>query len=289
MMPQAQGIAAYIFDPLFVTNRYAHTAELLLPAYECVFQSNSTGTGLTTSYDSISMAMDTIIFDLDIPIVQSQSNQGSQFSRSEAWAKNILSIGGVYHFDTLTRADDGWFSGASIGPAEDGRIKPDLVSFYDQIFTTNGGSTTDYTPSFNGTSAATPICAGALGLTIQMWASGLFGPTNPGATVFAKRPHAATAKALLINNANAYAFSGLNHDFARVHQGWGTPDLARTYDRANAGKAIVVDETVLLAPLGSASWVVNVAAGEPDLRATLAWSDPPGRPRRPCTGSTTST
>ena len=142
MMPQAQGIAGYIFDPLFVTNRYAYTAELLLPAYECVFQSNSTGTNLTTSYDSISMAMDTIIFDLDLPIVQSQSNQGSQFSRSEAWAKNILSIGGVYHFDTLTRADDGWFSGASIGPAEDGRVKPDLVSFYDQVFTTNGSSTT---------------------------------------------------------------------------------------------------------------------------------------------------
>ena len=103
------------------------------------------------------MAMDTIIFDLDLSILQSQSNQGTQFSRPEAWAKNIISVGGVYHHDTLTRADDGWSNGASIGPAEDGRIKPDLVNFYDQVFTTTGTSTTAYTPSFNGTSAATPI------------------------------------------------------------------------------------------------------------------------------------
>ena len=72
------------------------------------------------------MQMDDIIFDLDLSILQSQSNKGTQFSRPEAWAKNIISVGGVYHFDTLSRADDAWNNGASIGPAEDGRIKPDL-------------------------------------------------------------------------------------------------------------------------------------------------------------------
>jgi hypothetical protein len=220
--------------------------------------------------------MDTIVFDLDLAIVQSQSNQGSQYSRPEAWAKNVLSVGGVFHYDTLTRADDSWSNGASIGPAEDGRIKPDLCGYYDQVFTTTGSSTTAYTSTFNGTSAATPICAGSLGLTIEMWASGLFGPTNPGPTVFAKRPHASTAKALLVNNADSYPFSGPTHDLARTNQGWGTPDLARTYDRAAAGKRLVVDETVVLPPLQSVSYFVGVSPGEPDLRATLTWSDPPG-------------
>jgi serine protease AprX len=276
MLPQGQGFAGYIYDTLFSTNRYAYTAELLTPGYECVFQSNSTGGNWTTAYDSVSMEMDDIIFDLDISILQSQSNQGTQLSRPQAWAKNIISVGGVYHQNTLSRADDQWNNGASIGPAEDGAIKPDICNYYDQVFTTTSTSTTTYTSGFNGTSAATPITAGCVGLTIQMWASGLFGPTNPGSTVFAKRPHASTAKALLVNNANQYAFSGTNHDLTRTHQGWGTPDLTRTYDRAAAGKAFVIDETVTLPPLQSVSYLLSVGAGEPDLRATLVWSDPSG-------------
>jgi hypothetical protein len=278
LLPQGQGFAGYVYDSLFVSNRYAYTAELLLPAYECVFQSNSTGGNWTTSYNSASLEMDDIVFDLDIAILQSQSNQGTQSSRPQAWSKNVVSVGGVYHHDTLSRADDSWAGGASIGPAEDGRIKPDLCGFYDDVFTTTATSNTAYSSTFNGTSASTPIAAGCMGLTIQMWTSGLLGPTNPGATVFARRPHAATAKALLINNAEPYAFSGLNHDLARAHQGWGTPDLIRTYDRAAAGKALVVDETIVLPPLQSATFTVNVAAGEPDLRVTLAWTDPPGAP-----------
>jgi hypothetical protein len=278
LLPLAQGFAAYINDANFVTNRYGHTAELLTPPWECVFQSNSTGAAWTTSYTSISFLMDDIIFDLDLPILQSQSNQGTTSSRPQAWAKNIISVGGVYHNDTLVRTDDGWGGGASIGPAEDGRIKPDVCNAFDAVFTTTSSSTTAYTSGFNGTSAATPITAGCLGLTIEMWASGLFGPTNPGATVFTRRPHAATAKALLINNADQYAFSGLAHDLTRTHQGWGTADLVRTYDRAATGKALVVDETLVLPPLQSASFTVIVAAGEPDLRATLTWSDPPGAP-----------
>src|SRR5262249_26052371 len=159
------------------------------PQYECVLQSNSTGSAWTTAYTSISSQMDQIIFDLDISICQSQSNNGTQSSRPQAWAKNIISVGGVKHYNTLTRTDDNWTNGASIGPAADGRIKPDVCNFYDYVFTTTSTSTTAYTSGFNGTSAATPISAGCLGLTYQMWAAGLFGPTNPGATVFAKRPH----------------------------------------------------------------------------------------------------
>jgi hypothetical protein len=276
LLPEAQGFAGVIYDALFATNRYAYTAQLLGPAYECVFQSNSTGTGWTTSYGSISMLMDQIVFDLDLSILQSQSNQGGQSSRPEAWAKNVISVGGVFHYDTLTRSDDAWSYGASIGPAEDGRIKPDVVGFYDSIFTATMGAIDAYTPSFTGTSASTPIAAGCLGLTVQMWASGLFGPTNPGPTVFARRPHAATAKALLINSASQYPFSGLGHDLTRTHQGWGTPDLERTHFCAAAGKALVIDETIALPPLQSASFTVNVGAGELDFRATLVWTDPPG-------------
>ena len=79
--------------------------------------------------------MDTILFDLDLLACQSQSNAGNQDSRPQAWAKNIVAVGGVRHKNTNIAQDDEWDFGGSIGPAEDGRVKPDLAHFYDSVFT----------------------------------------------------------------------------------------------------------------------------------------------------------
>src|SRR6185503_20323605 len=118
----------------------------------------------------------------DILDCQSQSNLGTQSSRPQAWAKNILSGGSVYHYNTLSTTDDHWGSGASIGPASDGRVKPTLCAYYDQIFTTECCTSTSYDGTlggggFGGTSGATPIIAGHVGLFFQMWSEGIFG--NP--------------------------------------------------------------------------------------------------------------
>ena len=110
-----------------------------------MFQSNSWGGALTTGYTTISAAMDDIVFDHDLLICQSQSNAGTRSSRPQAWAKNVVSVGGQYHRNTLSRADDAWSSSASIGPAADGRLKPDLSNYYDQINTTSSTSDTSYT------------------------------------------------------------------------------------------------------------------------------------------------
>src|SRR5213080_2474484 len=152
--------------------------------------------------------------------------------------------------DTLTLADDAWAGGASIGPAADGRIKPDLSNYFDRIFTTASGSDTAYTPSFGGTSGATPITCGLAGLMFQMWADGVFaGAPGQKRDVFASRPHAATAKALLSITANQYPFAGATADLTRVHQGWGTPSVQNMYQRAQAGGfrlPVLVDETDLV-------------------------------------------
>jgi len=94
--------------------------------------------------------MDDIIWRLDIAITQSQSNNGNRSSRPQAWAKNIISVGAINHYDTLATSDDCWCNGASIGPAEDGRIKPDVSFWYDDIYTTTTGNS--YTSGFGGTS-----------------------------------------------------------------------------------------------------------------------------------------
>ena len=117
------------------TNRANHTAELVDPSgpYKGLFQTNShrqraRSRPTRRSRPTWTRSCSTTTWSSR----QSQSNLDSQLSRPEAWGKNMISVGGINHEDTLTKADDNW-GGASIGPAEDGRIKPDLAHFYDDV------------------------------------------------------------------------------------------------------------------------------------------------------------
>ena len=188
------------------------------------------------------------------------------------------------HFETVDPSDDVWLepglSGGSIGPAEDGRIKPELSAYYDSILTT---SAFQYNPNFGGTSGATPIVNGYAGLTTQMFALGMFG--HPGASraadrfpdvgawefIFNFRPHFTTVKALMINTARQHQFSGLSHDMTRVHQGWGMPSVQDLYDQR--GQMLVVDENYVLSELEARTYQVFVPPGTPEFRATLVYAD----------------
>lgn len=262
MAPDAQGIMADYGS--YGGNRYTHTAQLQNPPYEAVYQTNSWGDARTRSYTSVSQQMDDIIFINDMVITQSQSNAGNQDSRPQAWAKNIVAVGGIRHYNNQNNADDAWAGGASIGPAADGRIKPDLSAFYDSVNTVNNSS-------FGGTSAASPIVAGHFALFFEMWHNGLFGNT-PGASVFASRPHSTTSRALMINS--AWQWPDNQTDITRFSQGWGRPDLRYMYD--NASSMFWVDEADVLANLASKSYALDVAAGTPEFRATLVYLDPAG-------------
>ena len=264
--------AGWFFDYDNLTDRYQETAELLQSPIYALFQSNSWGDSWTTTYTSISQEMDDIIWQYDVPIFQSQSNNGTQSSRPQAWAKNIISIGALYHYDTLSLTDDCWCNGASIGPAADGRIKPDLAYWYDNIYTTTTGNT--YTSGFNGTSAATPITAGVGGLVLGMWANNVLGNNPQGANTFEKRPHAATTKAMLINTAEQYPFSGTTADRTRAHQGWGLPSAGRFYDRAPLMK--VINEDHALQELDVHSYTATVPSGQGELKVTLDYTDRAG-------------
>jgi hypothetical protein len=251
-------------------SRYLHTAELINPAlpYKCVFQTNSTGSPQTSSYTSISQEMDDILYINNIVILQSQSNTGSTASRPQAWAKNIVSVGGINHQNTLTKNDDFW-AGGSIGPATDGRLKPDLAHFYDSTLTTS--SSGGY-GEFSGTSNATPCTAGHFGLFFQMWHNNVWNNGATGATVFDSRPGARTARAALINSAGQWTFSGANHNLTRTHQGWGYADMVKLYDQRNV--TFIVNETDVLDNLGTNTYMLNVSAGTPEFKATMVYRDP---------------
>jgi hypothetical protein len=278
MLPAGQGIVGdYNYIGLEGTNRYIHTGELVQDPYYGVFETASVGNDRTTEYTTISADTDTALFDFDVVHCQSQSNAGDQMSRPQAWAKNIISGGGIYHYDTLTKTDDQWNYGASIGPATDGRIKPDLCSFYDEIFTTTSGSPTAYTSSFGGTSGATPIVAGHVGLFFQMWSDGIFGnEVDPEGTVFENRPHMTTAKAMMINTAEQYPFNGTSEDKTRMHQGWGMPSVKNLYDLRD--NFYIINEEDILENLEVSTHMVAVESGSPYLKVTMTYADPAGNP-----------
>lgn len=278
LLPAGQGIVGdYNYIGLEGTNRYIHTGELVQDPYYGVFETASVGNDRTTQYTTISADTDSALFDFDVLHCQSQSNAGDQMSRPQAWAKNIVSGGGMYHYDTLTKADDQWNYGASIGPASDGRIKPDLYHFYDDIFTTTSGSPTAYTTGFGGTSGATPIIAGHFGLFYQMWSDGIFGNTvDPQGTVFENRPHMTTAKAMLINGADQYPFNGTTGDKTRMHQGWGMPSVKNIFDQRD--NYYIIDESDVLDPFETSIHMVAVQADAPYLKVTMTYADPAGNP-----------
>lgn len=243
--------------------------------YRAVFQTSSVGSTRVRTYTTISAEVDDYLFKHPILSTQSQSNAGNQDSRPQAWAKNIVSVGGFNHYNTSSRTDDKWNFTGSIGPAADGRIKPDLSYFYDSIQSATSSGTNRYT-SFGGTSAATPQTAGHFGLMFQMWHQGVWAGHGGKADVFTSRPQMATAKALMINMAYRYNWlaGGANSDLDRYKQGWGTADVKRLLDRAAVTS--VVDETDVLTPLSSKSYNVSVASGQTELNVTMVYTDPMG-------------
>ncbi len=281
MLPDAQGL--YTAHNFCFDSRYVVYGEVVDAGG--VLSTASWGTIFTsTTYNAQSAALDDAIFDHDLAITQSQSNTGSQLSRPEAWAKNVISCGAVDHGDDADPSNDSWAAGnASIGPASDGRIKPDLVGYDDEIMTSDrtgadGYTIADFFPSFGGTSGATPMVGGSVGLAIQMFTDGLFGnPLRvPGGTRFENRPHAVTAKSLVINSARQYAFGPSSTDNRREHQGWGFPDLARLYDLRSL--TLLVDEEDSLTQGESTTYQIQVADAAPELKVTMSYLDPPGNP-----------
>jgi hypothetical protein len=270
ILPDGQGIVAGFSA---VADRLAHTQELLAAPYFAVFQSASWGSPQTTAYTVQSAELDDIALQTDLVLTQSMGSSGTQASRPEAWSKNVVGVGGVRFHGTLDKSDDTWSGSGSVGPAQDGRIKPDMIHVADGVVA--AAAPPDGYSNAGGTSTSTAIVAGYVGLLHQLWHDGLFG--NPvGATVFDSRPHAATARALLFNTSYQYPFAGAAHDLTRTHQGWGLPDLRRLYDERD--RVFVVDERDVLQELQTTSYRLQVAPGAGELRATLVYTDLPGLP-----------
>ncbi len=174
------------------------------------------------------------------------------------------------------------FSGR--GPADDGRIKPEIVAPGTNIISTAshaagafypfGTYTADYAYD-NGTSMSAPIVSGLAALTRQ-WLAEARQITTPSA---------ALVKALLLNGARDLSPGQYGTGSQReIPQSW--PNNAEGWGRAAITDTIGINgnQTIWLAEQpdglaqgGSASYSVNVSAGMP-LRVSLAWTDYPASP-----------
>ena len=258
------------------TNRWANF-NVLVNTHNIMFTTASWGSPRTRQYTSVSAEADDICFDHDLVWSNSQSNAHNQDSRAEAWAKNVFSVGGVRHNNNSNPGDDSWqASGASIGPASDGRIKPDFTAYYDNIATSAVGG--GYSSSFGGTSGATPIVAGHNALAIQMFTDGVFGNVlrNPSGSRFDNKPRFPTLKALQMANASQYPFNATSTDNLRIHQGWGFPNLRSMWD--NRKVMFIVDEEDVIKNGTGMAYTLAVPAGRSELKVSMSFSDPAANP-----------
>ncbi|HPR31218.1 MAG TPA: S8 family serine peptidase [Prolixibacteraceae bacterium] len=178
-------------------------------------------------------------------------------------AKNILTVGAVDDLpDGYTGPDDVLMSSfSSWGPADDGRIKPDIVANGINLFSTYHLSDATYA-SMSGTSMATPSATGSLALLQQHYYN-----------LFQNYMLAATLKALAIHTADeAGPDPGPDYMF-----GWGLMNTTRaanliTTDQNND----VISEHKL--NNGTTFTYDVIANGTEPLKATIVWSDPSGSP-----------
>ena len=180
-------------------------------------------------------------------------------------SKNVLTVGAIEDIP-------GGYSGpssvvmssfSSWGPADDGRIKPDIVTNGVGLYSTYDGSDTDYN-SISGTSMATPSATGSLALLQEHWEN-LNGSGN-----FMR---AATLKALVIHTADeAGSNTGPDYEF-----GWGLMNTKNAALKISEDQTINVIDERTLSNGGSYNRTVYSNGSEP-LKVTICWTDVPGTP-----------
>jgi hypothetical protein len=184
-------------------------------------------------------------------------------------AKNILAIGAVNDLTNgyVTATGVVLASFSSLGPTDDGRIKPDLAANGIEIVTTDSPFDNQYVVSgLSGTSFSAPNVAGSLNLLIQLYAS-LYGTNRPML--------ASTLKALAIHTADEAGSSpGPDYRF-----GWGLFNTRKaaeviTNDFVNGPKAHIKE--VVLTDGDYIEFPVESAGTSSPLRVTICWTDPPG-------------
>lgn len=207
------------------------------------------------------------VFDPNIhPMGDGQYKGGYDTIPYLGTAKNIMTVGAVT--DAVVDGDRDPSAADALGftswgPADDGRIKPDIVANGDALYSCNSSSASGYA-TLSGTSMACPNAAGSA-LLLADYYDDLF----PGQAM-----RASTLKGLVIHTADDLGRPGPDYQY-----GWGLMNTRRAADllaEYQLGNTTVLREGRLLEPNDTSyAFSAYVDGGEP-LKVTLCWTDPPG-------------
>jgi hypothetical protein len=182
---------------------------------------------------------------------------------TEGVAKNVLTVGAVYGVPDYTGPEGVVMSGFSCwGPADDGRVKPDIVAKGVSVFSSTAASDDSYA-SWNGTSMAAPNASGTMALLQQYYHQ-----SHGGVPM-----RSATLKGLVIHTADE-AGPALGPDYMF---GWGLMNAKKAARVIKEdGYQNTIDE-LALAENEQYERMIEVPGGN-DLKVTICWTDRAGAP-----------
>lgn len=179
-------------------------------------------------------------------------------------AKNILTIGAVEDVANYTTPSDVVMTSfSSWGPADDGRIKPDIVANGASLYSSSDAGNNQYT-TMSGTSMSSPNTSGTLALLQNYFQK------NHSSQAM----RAATLKALVIHTADEAG----SHDGPDYKYGWGLLNAERAAQVID--KDVTTNNTIdelVLSNGSSYTRSITVNGNEP-LVVTVVWTDIPGTP-----------
>lgn len=196
-----------------------------------------------------------------------------------AVAKNIITVGSIEDiilgYQTVNDAQMSSYS--SWGPTDDGRIKPDLVAggtLVKSTFNPSDGTIGDdgngcfgqYYCTFSGTSMAAPAIAGSISILQEIYSN----------THNLQLMTSAEVKALLIHTSDeAGSYPGPDYQF-----GWGVANIEKSAEIIEIDQNIpaTIQTGLLVNGLNSSQNFYYSGLGDPEIKATLVWTDIPAIP-----------
>jgi subtilisin family serine protease len=150
---------------------------------------------------------------------------------------------------------------SSIGPTDDGRIKPDIAADGTQLYSSVSSADNDY-DTFSGTSMASPNVAGSMLLLQQYY--------NELNSNYMK---SATLKGLVCHT----ALEGNQYDGPDAKFGWGLIDIRKAAQTIKSSNDDIESKILENTLNNGESFTYNFTSsdGSPII-ATICWTDPPG-------------
>jgi len=180
-------------------------------------------------------------------------------------AKNIITVGAVTDaaaggVRSLVGVDTTVFS--SWGPADDGRIKPDIVANGSTLYSCDNANPSAYR-TVSGTSMSSPNACGSAALLVQHYAN----------LVSNGVMRASTLKGLIIHTADDLGRPGPDYQF-----GWGLMNTQAAADLLadDAGATPLRMTEGMLGTTNASDTYTFFSGGIQPIRVTLCWTDPPG-------------